>query len=208
VGDTLFLYTDGVTDAMSADLELYGEERLQTVLNRLSDSQPQEILEGVTADLQLFVKNSPQFDDITMLALKIMQPESRSLTVTSSDENTEEVRTFIEGTLKKIGCQDKIRTKFMIASDEVLSNIFMYSKSNRVTVEIKADGGGVSLTFSDDGIPFDPLAIEDPDISLTAEERDPGGLGIFITKKLMDEVSYEYLDHRNTLTIRKKVSIH
>lgn len=193
---------------MSADLELYGEERLQTVLNRLSDSQPQEILEGVTADLQLFVKNSPQFDDITMLALKIMQPESRSLTVTSSDENTEEVRTFIEGTLKKIGCQDKIRTKFMIASDEVLSNIFMYSKSNSMTVEIKADDGEISLTFSDDGIPFDPLSIEDPDIFLTAEERDPGGLGIFITKKLMDEVSYEYLDHRNTLTIRKKVSIH
>ncbi len=208
MGDTLFLYTDGVTDAMSADLELYGEERLQTVLNRLSDSQPQEILEGVTADLQLFVKNSPQFDDITMLALKIMQPESRSLTVTSSDENTEEVRTFIEGTLKKIGCQDKIRTKFMIASDEVLSNIFMYSKSNSMTVEIKADDGEISLTFSDDGIPFDPLSIEDPDIFLTAEERDPGGLGIFITKKLMDEVSYEYLDHRNTLTIRKKVSIH
>jgi len=193
---------------MSADLELYGEERLQTVLNRLSDSQPQEILEGVTADLQLFVKNSPQFEDITMLALKIMQPESRSLTVTSSDENTEEVRTFIEGTLKKIGCQDKIRTKFMIASDEVLSNIFMYSKSNSMTVEIKADDGEISLTFSDDGIPFDPLSIEDPDIFLTAEERDPGGLGIFITKKLMDEVSYEYLDHRNTLTIRKKVSIH
>ncbi len=208
MGDTLFLYTDGVTDAMSADLELYGEERLQTVLNRLSDSQPQEILEGVTADLQLFVKNSPQFEDITMLALKIMQPESRSLTVTSSDENTEEVRTFIEGTLKKIGCQDKIRTKFMIASDEVLSNIFMYSKSNSMTVEIKADDGEISLTFSDDGIPFDPLSIEDPDIFLTAEERDPGGLGIFITKKLMDEVSYEYLDHRNTLTIRKKVSIH
>ena len=208
MGDTLFLYTDGVTDAMSADLELYGEERLQTVLNRLSDSQPQEILEGVTADLQLFVKNSPQFDDITMLALKIMQPESRSLTVTSSEENTEEVRTFIDGTLEKIGCSDKIRTKFLIASDEVLSNIFLYSKSNSVTLEIKADGGGISLTFSDDGIPFDPLSIEDPDISLPIEERDPGGLGIFLIKKLMDEVSYEYLDYRNTLIIRKKVSIH
>lgn len=207
VGDTLFLYTDGVTEATSADLELYGDERLRTVLNRLSGRQPQEILKGVTADLQLFVKNSPQFDDITMLALKIMQIESRSLTVTSSDENAEKVRTFIDGTLEKIGCSDKIRTKFLIASDEVLSNIFLYSKSNSVTVEIKSDGSETALTFSDDGIPFDPLSKKDPDISLPIEERDPGGLGIFITKKLMDEVSYEYLDHRNTLTIRKKIPL-
>ena len=130
-GRTRFMYNDGVTDARSDDLELYGEERLQTVLNGLSDSQPQEILEGVMADLQLFVKNSQQLDDITMLALKILKPESRSLTVATSNENAEEVRTFIDGTLKKIGCSEKIRTQFLIASDEVLSNIFMYSKSNR-----------------------------------------------------------------------------
>ncbi|MGI6508343.1 MAG: SpoIIE family protein phosphatase [Saccharofermentanales bacterium] len=206
-GDTLFLYTDGVTDATSADLEMYGEERLQTVLNTLSGGQPQEILEGVTADLRLFVKDSPQFDDITMLALKNMLPEPPSLTVTSSDENIEELRTFIADTLEKAGCSEKVRTQFLIATDEVLSNIFSYSKSNSVTVAIKADGGEIALTFSDDGIPFDPLIIEDPDISLPAEEREFGGLGIFITKKLMDEVSYEYLDQKNTLTIRKKVPI-
>jgi sigma-B regulation protein RsbU (phosphoserine phosphatase) len=207
-GDTLFLYTDGVTDATSADLEMYGEERLQIVLNKLSCGQPQEILEGVTADLQLFVKDSPQFDDITMLALKIMLLKPPSLTVTSSENNLEEMRTFIDDTLEKTGCSEKARTQFLIASDEVLSNIFLYSKSNSVTVEIKTDGDETALTISDDGIPFDPLEIEDPDISLPVEEREPGGLGIFITKQLMDEVIYEYQDQKNTLTIRKKISNH
>lgn len=203
-GDTLFLYTDGVTEATSADLELYGEERLQTVLNKLSGSQPQEILDGVTADLQLFVNESPQFDDITMLALKIMLTGPPSLTVTSSTENTEEVRIFIDDTLEKAGCPEKVRTQFLIAADEIISNIFNYSKSSSVTVEIKTEGDEVNLTFIDDGIPYDPLAKKDPDISLPTEEREPGGLGIFITKKLMDEVIYEYLDHRNILSIRKR----
>ncbi len=205
-GDTLFLYTDGVTDATSADLEMYGDERLQIVLNKLSGGQPQEILEGVTTDLQLFVKDSPQFDDITMLALKIMLLKPPSLTVTSSEENFEKMRTFIGDTLEETGCSEKIRTQFLIASDEVLSNIFLYSKSTSVTVKIKAESGETAMTFSDDGIPFDPLTIEDPDISLPAEEREPGGLGIFIIKQLMDEVIYEYSDQKNTLTIRKKTS--
>ncbi len=205
-GDTLFLHTDGVTEATTDNLEIYGEKRLQIVLNRLSGGQPQEILEGVTADLQLFVKDSPQFDDITMLALKIMLLKPPSLTVTSSAENFAEMRSFIDDTLEKTGCSEKVRTQFLIASDEILSNIFLYSKSNSVTVEIKTDEDETALTFSDDGIPFDPLKIEDPDIYLPAEEREPGGLGIFITKKLMDEVIYEYPNQKNTLTIRKKTS--
>ena len=108
---------------------------------------------------------------------------------------------------KRLRCSENVRAQFLIAADEVLSNIFSYSKSSSVTVAIKADGGEIALTFSDDGIPFDPLTIEDPDLSSPAEERKPGGLGIFITKKLMDEVSYEYLDQKNTLTIHKKVPI-
>lgn len=206
-GDTLFLYTDGVTEATSADLELYGEERLQTILNKLSDGQPQEILEGVTEDLQLFVRNSPQFDDITMLALKIMFTGPPSLTVRSSSENTEKVRIFIDGTLERAGCSEKVRTQFLIAADEILSNIFKYSNSSNVTVAIKTDSSEFALKFIDDGTPYDPLAKKDPDISLPVEERELGGLGIFLTKKLMDEVVYEYLDQRNTLIIRKKDSV-
>jgi anti-sigma regulatory factor (Ser/Thr protein kinase) len=74
-----------------------------------------------------------------------------------------------------------------------------------VRVEISEDPLTVTITFVDHGIPYDPLAKEDPDLSLSAEDREIGGLGIFMTKKLMDDVSYDYIDGRNILTLKKNL---
>lgn len=205
-GDILFLYTDGVTEATTSDFELYGEERLQTVLNKCSGEQPKEVLEGVAADLQRFVQDSPQADDVTMLALKIMQIEPSSRTFPASTEQTEEVREFIIRALEKTGCSHKARTQILIAADELVSNVFRYSNANLLTIDVQTDGNEISLTFIDDGIPYNPLEREDPDISLSVEEREPGGLGVFVTKQLMDEVTYEYAEQKNKLTVRKKDS--
>ena len=72
-------------------------------------------------------------------------------------------------------------------------------------VQVDADGDTAVLTFIDGGVPFDPLTRKAPDVTLSAEEREIGGLGIFLTRKLMDEVRYRREDGRNILTLRKRL---
>ena len=90
-----------------------------------------------------------------------------------------------------------------IAADEILSNIVRYSGATAVQVDCEMMDGRTVIRFMDDGDPYDPTAQPDPDITLSAEDREIGGLGIFIVKNIMDRVSYEYTDGRNILTIEK-----
>ena len=95
-----------------------------------------------------------------------------------------------------------------IAIDEIFGNIAYYAygeKTGTVTVRIEAlqEENGVQLMFLDSGVPYDPLTRQDPDISAEIEEREEGGLGIFLVRKTMDDMKYEYKDGQNCLTIRK-----
>ena len=128
----------------------------------------------------------------------------------ASDENLPVVMDFIEKHLEAAGCPPKALMQITVAAEEIFVNIAHYAYSPetgwaKVRVEVSDEPVTVSITFVDNGIPYDPLAKEDPDITLPAEQRDPGGLGIFITKKTMDDVVYEYKDGQNILTLKKKL---
>ncbi len=128
----------------------------------------------------------------------------------ASDENLPVVMDFIEKHLEAAGCPPKALMQITVAAEEIFVNIAHYAYSPetgwaKVRVEVSDEPVTVSITFVDNGIPYDPLAKEDPDITLPAEQRDPGGLGIFITKKTMDDVLYEYKDGQNILTLKKKL---
>ena len=100
----------------------------------------------------------------------------------------------------------KVKNQLEVAVDEIMSNIvhYAYGKGKgRATLRIDCDDAGILLTVTDRGIPYNPLQKEDPDITLTAEERGIGGYGIFIVKKVMDELAYEYVDGKNILKMRK-----
>ena len=104
----------------------------------------------------------------------------------------------------------KAQTQIEIAVEEIFINIASYAYAPdkgmaTVRVEVSGDPVAVTITFVDHGVPYDPLAKEDPDVTLSAEERGIGGLGIFMTKKLMDDVAYEYKDGKNTLTLKKQI---
>ncbi|MBQ0009858.1 MAG: ATP-binding protein [Ruminococcus sp.] len=117
------------------------------------------------------------------------------------------VTAFVEEELEKLGCSMKTVTQFSIAVDEIYSNIVKYAYENTTgpaKVEILAEDGTVSLRFTDEGVPYNPVKKEDPDITLSAEERKIGGLGIFMVKKTMDDMRYEYVGGQNILTITKK----
>lgn len=133
------------------------------------------------------------------------------LHVEALTENLERVLNFVETRLEELDCPMKIQAQIDIAVEEIYVNIAHYayqSGTGQVTIciETEENSGIVVIRFIDSGIPFNPLEREDPDVTLSAEERNIGGLGIFMVKKSMDDVSYEYKDGHNILTIKKKIN--
>ena len=134
----------------------------------------------------------------------------KELTINSTLENIQTVTDFVDGQLEELGCSMKAQMQIDIAIDELFGNIVHYAYNPEVgpvtvRVEVTEDPLAVSITFIDNGVPYDPLAKTDPDVTLSAEEREIGGLGIFMVKKSMDEISYEYRSGQNILTIKKNM---
>ena len=212
-GDSLFLYTDGVTEAIDMRTEMFEEARLEKALSSapVGEGQgmwvaPRELCRTVRDALGAFVGETPQFDDITMLALLWRgQPESSSLKVPVDGGCQQAVVCFVEERLGQAGCNSEIFSELMVAVDEITANIISYSGSPDIEVvfELGRNPSVVRLTFVDSGKPYNPLEHNDPDVTASAEEREIGGLGILIVKRLMDEVFYEWRDGRNILQLRK-----
>ncbi len=131
----------------------------------------------------------------------------KSLTVDAKAENLETVTDFVDNFLSENDCPMKTQMQVNIAIDEVFHNIVSYAytdKNGDIEIQIDSDGPvKLVLIFKDKGQPFDPLKNTDPDVTLSSEEREVGGLGIFMVKKLMDVVSYDYKDGTNILTLEK-----
>ena len=130
------------------------------------------------------------------------------ITLHATIENVEKVTDFINAELDKLGCSSKAKAEIDVAIDELFSNIANYAYNpeiGKATVkfEVQDNPQAVVITFMDNGKPFDPLLKQDPNIALAAEDRDIGGLGIFMVKKTMDSVEYEYKDNHNILKIKK-----
>ena len=132
----------------------------------------------------------------------------KEITVEARSENVSLVTEFVEEQLECMDCPMKIQMKMGIAIDELFSNIALYAYSSgdgdvTVRVEKQEEPAAVRITFIDRGVPYDPLKKEDPDVTLSAEEREIGGLGIYLVKKTMDDISYEYKGGKNILSILK-----
>jgi anti-sigma regulatory factor (Ser/Thr protein kinase) len=133
----------------------------------------------------------------------------KELTIEAVSENIDLVTDFINEQLDEIDCPMKLQVKIDIAVDEIFGNIAHYAyapNTGQVTVRVElTEEPSVIITFFDNGIPYDPTAKADPDITLSIEDREIGGLGIYMVKKSMDEVSYEYKDGQNILIIKKNL---
>lgn len=115
---------------------------------------------------------------------------------------------FIEAKLEQINCPVKAMMQISVAVDELFSNISMYAygeQTGKAIIKITLDNSMVSISFTDSGIPYNPLEKEDPDVEAPIEERKIGGLGIYMVKKTMDDMIYEYTDGHNILTIKKNI---
>ena len=134
----------------------------------------------------------------------------KEMTIAARIESIPTVTAFVDEQLEKLDCSRKAQIQIAVAVDEIFSNIARYAYGPEggeatVRVETEKDPAAVVIAFIDHGRPFDPLAKPDPDLMLGPEERNIGGLGIFLVKKTMDDVHYEYSGGQNILTIRKQV---
>lgn len=207
-GDAIFLYTDGVTEAMDKKGVLFGDERLDATLRTVPSLAPSAICLHVRMAVTAFSEGTQQADDITILAFRcksLVQRKVRSFPVTQ--QALAAAMTFLDETLEEIKCPVRLRGAFDIMLDEIVSNVIKFSGASGFELDIESldDPAGVNLVFIDDGKSFNPLVHIDPDTSLSAEERPIGGLGILMVKKLSDSVSYRREHNRNFLTVFKKI---
>ena len=208
-GDILFLYTDGVVEANNENNDLYGEDRLLEILNSRPFKSMKELCQEVKKDVDSFAGSAPQFDDITMLAFRYHGKHNYTEIKFDQAElkDIQEATDFVTEQLEKSGCPQKVIVQMSIAIDEIMSNIVKFAyegKKGPATLRLSVLPSSVILKFIDNGVAYNPLKEKDPDTSLSADERDIGGLGIFMVKNTMTEMHYDYINHENILTLVKE----
>ena len=203
-GDALFLYTDGVTEAMDRNSELFGGERLAATLATAPSSSPDAVCDVVRVAVAAFADGAPAADDLTVLAVQFVRHSDRIVcSFPPTQEGISQASAYLDECLKEQ--PPDVQSSLHVILDEIASNIVKHSGASgfEVDVEFMEDPAGVRLVFADDGVPYDPLAHADPDTSLPAAERPIGGLGIMLVKKMADSISYERTRNRNFLTVLK-----
>lgn len=132
----------------------------------------------------------------------------KELRIEAKTDRLNDVLAFIDEMLESMDCPMKAQMQLDIAVEEIFVNIAHYAYTHGegdavISIESESDPRAVTITFADSGTPYDPCAKEDPDITLSAEDRQIGGLGIYMVKKSMDSMEYERKDNQNVLKIRK-----
>ncbi len=207
-GDEIFLYTDGITEAVDINNQLYGEVRLKEFLQK-SSSCTKEICTAVLDDVNNFAGEATQADDITMLSLKFQKNTAKhEINIDAEIANIPVATDFVGEHLERYACPPKAQAQINIAMDEILSNIVRYGNlppkaQINIQVEIAENPRAVILRFCDGGVPFNPLLSKSPTVNAPLEMREVGGLGIHLLKQMMDDVSYEYKDSQNIFCIKK-----
>lgn len=205
-GDTLFLYTDGITEGQDKDEQFYGEDRLEKILNDNRNLPVTDLLSAIQKDINGFERDTEQADDITMMGLQFT---AQRIEIPARIEQIETVINFIQNLLAPFESENII--PITIAAEEIFVNIasYAYQPEENGTVSICCAVGGhprsVSIMFTDSGVPFNPLNKPDPDVALPLEEREAGNLGIYMVKKLMDSAVYTYKNDQNVFTFKKRL---
>ena len=207
-GDSLYFYTDGVTEAMNADKELFGEDRLKDALNKYRSSYPNDLIYNIKNEVNNFTEGTEQSDDIAMLALHINEDNQteKQISLDAELKSLNRALNFITAEIKKTDYEPEIQNKIEMASEEIFTNIANYAYADecgkvKIAVSIK---DGIKITFEDNGKPFNPTEYPAPDLEKPLKDREIGGLGLFLVKQLMDKVEYTRENDKNILVISKK----
>ena len=215
---TIFLYTDGLNEAENINHQQFEMSRVIEVAHKLqkeNNFKPTVIVNEMTDAVHQFVGDADQSDDLTMMALQYTKRQEnityqRSLTLTNDLKRVPRLNTFIDEVCEANGFDMATTMQINLAIEEAVVNVmnYAYPKDTKgdITIEAKANKTELSFIISDTGKPFDPTAKAEVDITLSAEDRAIGGLGIHLIRQIMDHINYERVDGHNILTLIKKLS--
>lgn len=217
-GTTIFLFTDGLTEAMDADQNQFQMERVNNVASQaLSNQQqePRQLIARMTEAVHKFVGDAEQSDDLTMMAIQYIRQQRdikmrRSLVLPNDTQEVPRLNAFVEEVCRDTGFDEDTVAKIKVAVEEAVVNVMKYAypegQSGDVTIEAASNDLRLKFTIIDNGKPFDPTVQTAVDTTLPAKEREIGGLGIHIIRQNMDSINYERMDNLNVLTLRKDIN--
>ena len=217
-GSSIFLYTDGLPEAENINHDQFEMNRTIDLAHNLQQNRvfsPTAIIERMTSAVHEFVGEADQSDDLTMLAIQYTKHHEeikyqRTLTLTNDLKRVPRLNTFIDEVCEANGFDMSSTMQINLAIEEAVVNVMNYAYPagtvGNVTIEVKSNGSEVSFIIIDSGTPFDPTAKPEVDITLSAEDRSIGGLGIHLIRQIMDHINYERVNGRNVLTLIKKIS--
>ena len=213
-GATIFLYTDGLTEANDKQHKQFGTDRMMKLLDSAADLSPKELLEKIIHEVQVFSNDIEQSDDLTLLAIRYMPKTfesnfSEELTLKNNVHEIAQLSSFMKSLGEKLKIDQSLARQLRLAVEETVVNVISYAyptdTEGYVTVKVMSDGHRLKIQIIDAGVAFDPTAKEKADISLSAEERQIGGLGILLVRELMDTINYERANGQNILTLTKEI---
>ena len=208
---TIFLYTDGLTEAENTERELFGDERLLSVAQ---PDKPDLIIDKITKAIQGFVGSAEQSDDLTMMAIQYTKQKldvrmQRSITLTNNIDDVPKLAEFVEMVCEEVGFDMGTSMSLNLAMEEAVVNVMNYAYPTgtvgNVNITAEANDERLKFVISDSGKPFDPTTKSEVDTTMSAEDRPIGGLGIHLIRQIMDSINYERMGEMNVLTLRKKL---
>ena len=211
-GDSLFLYTDGLTEAEDVQHQLFGEERMLLTATRVASAPVDEQLKGMEKAVRNHVGAAEQSDDLTMLVVRFNLDEGpkslrRSLTLRNDIRQIPRLADFVTGIATEAATDQATAMNLNLALEEAVSNVILYAYPEGTEGPVDVDAAiwedRIDFRITDSGRPFDPTRSAGPDLTLNAEDRPIGGLGIYLVKKIMDHVSYTREDGKNILSMTK-----
>jgi sigma-B regulation protein RsbU (phosphoserine phosphatase) len=216
-GTTIFLFTDGLTEAMDADNAQFQIERINDVAARALANQqqePRQLIEQMTNAVHRFVGDAEQSDDLTMMGIQYIRQKSdirmrKNIVLPNDIQEVPKLTDFVGEVCEDMGFDEETTKQVKLAIEEAVVNVMNYAyppgQRGDVTIEAASNDTRLKFTIIDSGKPFDPTVQADVDTTLPASERRIGGLGIHLVRQIMDSINYERVDSLNILTLRKNV---
>ena len=222
-GETLFLYTDGLTEARNERQELLGKKHAMQLVADCRDMMPKQIIEAVVAHVERYAANTEQSDDLTLLAIRYTPQEEQhlldeELRLDNDVKEVAKLSTFIKDVLARLDIAKPLASKLRLAVEEAVVNSMEYAypadSRGEINLRVTFDGKKLRFVISDHGFPFNPTEASTADTTLSAEERPIGGLGIMLIRELMDSINYERISGKegtgekakNVLTLIKNIN--
>ena len=210
-GSNIFLYTDGVNEAENTNKELFGEERMLECLAKYHSKSPRIIVEEILNEIKAHASGAEQNDDITILCCKLTLNDNIApdceLVMRNDTADIMLMAEFIDGLCEKYQLPMDVGFSLNLALEEAVANVMKYAypegEVHDIVLSVKLTDNRLMFKLIDTGKPFDPTIVPDADVNLSAEERQIGGLGIFLVRQIMDSVEYRRIDGKNILTMIK-----